>query len=310
MKSRNVYTSNITSISEHKVLRLQLKGSQTWFSLIPTYGGALNEYVVNGKPICLGVLSEKEMQSQTEQAYSGAQLFPYPNRVNNATYHYNGQSYGLPKNDTPLPHALHGLVYNQSFTVESIDHKNGVIKTNYRYKKNHPGFPFEAHIENTFKLQHDALTITTCVENIGQQEFPLGHGWHPYFKVDDIVDDCSLQIFGNEHFPVNENLIPYGSVETIEDFLELKNIGTKNLNHCFKLKTDKDIKAILKTHTYNVIMELKGYDYLQIYTPPDRKNIAIEPQTCAPNAFNNQIGLLYLKPKKKIELKFKIKICT
>jgi aldose 1-epimerase len=37
-----------------------------------------------------------------------------------------------------------------------------------------------------------------------------------------------------------------------------------------------------------------------LYTPPDRKSIAIENLSGAPNAFNNKIGLHYVKPQEDI----------
>jgi aldose 1-epimerase len=40
----------------------------------------------------------------------------------------------------------------------------------------------------------------------------------------------------------------------------------------------------------------KQYPYLQIYTPPHRKSIAIENLTSAPDSFNNGIGLLIIEP--------------
>jgi aldose 1-epimerase len=40
----------------------------------------------------------------------------------------------------------------------------------------------------------------------------------------------------------------------------------------------------------------KSYPYLQIYTPEDRKSIAIENLSSAPDAFNNGMGLLVLEP--------------
>jgi len=55
-----------------------------------------------------------------------------------------------------------------------------------------------------------------------------------------------------------------------------------------------------KTNTagYRICQETGKYKYnfLQVYTPPHRKSIAIEPMTCAPNAFNNEQGLIILAP--------------
>ena len=45
----------------------------------------------------------------------------------------------------------------------------------------------------------------------------------------------------------------------------------------------------------------KHYPYLQIYTPPHRKSIAIENLTSAPDSFNNGIGLLVIEPNHTLE---------
>ena len=38
-----------------------------------------------------------------------------------------------------------------------------------------------------------------------------------------------------------------------------------------------------------------GFNYLQLYIPPDRSSIAIEPMTCSVDAFNNGDGLIILE---------------
>jgi aldose 1-epimerase len=40
----------------------------------------------------------------------------------------------------------------------------------------------------------------------------------------------------------------------------------------------------------------ESYPYLQIYTPPHRKSIAIENLSSAPDSFNNELGFKTLMP--------------
>ena len=51
-----------------------------------------------------------------------------------------------------------------------------------------------------------------------------------------------------------------------------------------------------------------AYRYLQVYTPPGRESIAIEPMTCAPNAFNNGMGLIRLDPGEAFTASFGISL--
>ena len=60
-----------------------------------------------------------------------------------------------------------------------------------------------------------------------------------------------------------------------------------------KIKLSYAGKSITVKPTHN-------YPYLQLYTPDDRKSIAIENLSGAPNAFNNKIGLHIVKPQDKI----------
>jgi aldose 1-epimerase len=39
------------------------------------------------------------------------------------------------------------------------------------------------------------------------------------------------------------------------------------------------------------------YNYLQVFIPPNRRSIAVEPMTCAADALNNRTGLMVLEPQ-------------
>ena len=47
-------------------------------------------------------------------------------------------------------------------------------------------------------------------------------------------------------------------------------------------------------------MFLKKWNFLQVFTPPHRQSIALEPMTCNIDAFNNQDGLKMLAPKETL----------
>jgi aldose 1-epimerase len=76
------------------------------------------------------------------------------------------------------------------------------------------------------------------------------------------------------------------------------------LDNCFLLdqRSETQHKCTLKNETVTLtIAPDKHYPYLQIYTPPHRKSIAIENLTSAPDSFNNGIGLLIIEPKHTLE---------
>jgi aldose 1-epimerase len=51
-----------------------------------------------------------------------------------------------------------------------------------------------------------------------------------------------------------------------------------------------------KTQIQLSIITDTSYPYLQVYTPPHRKSIAIENLSSPPDSFNNGMGLIIAKP--------------
>ena len=58
----------------------------------------------------------------------------------------------------------------------------------------------------------------------------------------------------------------------------------------------EDSKVVLDTASYNCEISTDFGEYLQVFTPPNRKSVAIEPMSCPGNAFNSGLGLQYLSP--------------
>ena len=85
------------------------------------------------------------------------------------------------------------------------------------------------------------------------------------------------------------------------DFREARPIGTTRLDHCFTgLERDEDGRARV-TVDRTTLWADESYPYLMIFTGdglPDveRRSLAVEPMTCAPNAFVSGDGLILLEP--------------
>jgi aldose 1-epimerase len=78
----------------------------------------------------------------------------------------------------------------------------------------------------------------------------------------------------------------------------LKNIS---LDNCFELSFDEPLPHCTLSDTRLglalYIYPERSYPYLQVYTPEHRKSIAIENLSSAPDAFNNNMGLIELGPE-------------
>lgn len=224
---------------------------------------------------------------------AGAILFPFANRIKGGAYNFKGETYQLECNEPDADNAIHGLVFNKTFSLDIIDEKADRAKVRLSYTEKHPpeGFPFKYDIEVTYTLNESELILKVNVRNIGESPFPFNLGWHPYFCVDDF--DTSFLAF-NSHKQVifNDDMIALGIAEAvIPNPYSLKD---KTLDDCFLL-LDKTVEFY--TNRYKISIEGKPKsNYLQIYAPPGEKRLAIEPMTGISDSFNHKRGIHILKP--------------
>jgi aldose 1-epimerase len=302
----------------------KLSDSKTgeYASVIPHLGGSINELVLNHKgkliPVIDGYSSSEDADKNLGSSFKGSNLFPYPNRIADAKFIFEGDELHLPMNFPQEKNAIHGLIYNQEFEV--IDQENGEIgcKLILRYlpKEQVKGYPFNYLLEITFRLTaENGFECSTKISNLNDQKIPLGHGWHPYFISGNVVvNDLLLEFPADKILEVDKRGIPTGKTENYSKFNQLHKIEKTELDSCFLLEASDqpaEILIINKALDFGyLIWQERGinkYNYLQIYTPPTRKSIAIEPMTCAPNAFNNEKGLIVLAPLERISISWGVK---
>ncbi len=130
---------------------------------------------------------------------------------------------------------------------------------------------------------------------------PLADGWHPYFKLGESIDDCLLQFNSETMVQFDESLIPTGKKLIDRRFYRSCLIKDIQLDNCFELNNYEDQPRCFLSKS-NITLAIEpdaSYPYLQVYTPPHRKSIAIENLSGAPDAFNNGMGLIILHPQEK-----------
>lgn len=283
-------------------------------SVIPEFGANLHAATLchSGQSVAV-IDGDPDAQTlQANQWYKSANLLPFPNRINDGAYLFNGKQYQLPLNFPQQRHAIHGLVYNMPFTLLSsnLQEQFAAVSFKLHFDGQIPGypFPFEATITYQLTATH-SVTCTVRVVNTGLNAMPFAAGWHPYFTFDNNdIADLQLCLPPNlQELLTNERQIPTGAVMPYPHFTTLTPIGNTVLDTCFKLPdaaTTPQAETVLYCPQKKLALHVwqqttKGkYAYIQIFTPPNRKSVAVEPMTAAPNAFNNSMGLLVLAPGK------------
>src|SRR5215212_3196771 len=112
--------------------------------------------------------------------WPGAVLLPWPNRVRNGRWTWQGRDLQLPVTSPEAPNAIHGLLGWQPWTILTASADVATVGT---VIEPHTGYPFRLAAALDYSLTPGRLTVTTRVRNLGAEPAPFGAGFHPYFSV-------------------------------------------------------------------------------------------------------------------------------
>ena len=287
--------------------------------ILPACSAMLNEFVAtqNDQPVNVidSYHSDHEFKNSLEEkGFMGCKLSPFACRMGNARYSF-GEKENFIEKSLPAQHALHGLLYDKAFIIiaETANEHHASVTVKYEYRAEDPGYPFSYDCTVTWQLEsgNKLTAITECV-NKDEGLIPMQDGWHPYFKLSDSIDDLHLEFQSKEIVEFSSELLPTGQLSKYTKFSTIEKIGDTILDNCFTLDTQEcQPLCVLKNKEKNIEVQFfpdESYSYLQIYTPPHRRSIAIENLSGAPDAFNNGMGLITLEPGQSALFKTSYKI--
>jgi aldose 1-epimerase len=192
-------------------------------------------------------------------------------------------------------------------SVRSRSDKEAVLE--YRGGGDWPGYPFGLSVTARYELLPGRFRLTLTAGNHGNGPLPVSLGWHPYFTLPGVprVDLLRLRLPAERYVRVDEKLIPTGELPPVEgtpwDFTTPRAIGSGELDLGFPLKGEKIVLSTpgersLGGNVRTLAIEVSGaFRYCQLFVPPERSSVAVEPLTAATDAFNNpELGLAVLEP--------------
>ena len=240
-------------------------------------------------------------------AFNGAVLAPWPNRVRDGRYTWDGTTYQVDINDLTRHNALHGLVFAEPWTVVSQSDDAVSLGLDVPVQ---PGWPFRLHLVTTYSVGTDGLVIEVIAQNTGEEALPYGVGFHPWLATGGAdIDDCTIQVDGDTHIVVDDRLLPVGS-EPVEgtpyDLRTPTSLAGLDLDDAWEDATfDADGRSWGRFgcpdgRTVAVWMEAPlvcwqvcSGDHVAALT---RVGLAVEPMTCVAEAFNTGDHLIVLAP--------------
>ena len=236
--------------------------------------------------------------------FQGAKLSPFVCRMRDGKYTFRNEKHHVEKYYLKQD-AIHGLIFDKHFNIKEkgATEAYAFVTLAYEYRLEDKGFPFVYNTEVTYRLEsNNYLSVTTLVTNESSHDMPLSDGWHPYFHLGDTINTLDIQFRSTHKVVFDERLLPTGTYEPYTRFNEFQSLGNTQLDNCFVLSNDFSQPAcILRDAKANVQLSIipeASYPYLQVYTPDNRRGIAIENLSSPPDAFNNAMNLIILKPGK------------
>ncbi|WP_111682285.1 aldose 1-epimerase [Winogradskyella tangerina] len=252
------------------------------------------------------IISDLETTSYSEN-FAAAILFPFANRIKDGMYSFKNNHYELPRNEGLNQNAIHGLVYDQLFSIGKREEKesHGLVALSYENQEFASGFPFRYLIEFTYVLSDFGLKLKFNIKNVGENTFPFTLGWHPYFKSTKISESY-LKFHAINKFVVDDRGIVTGK-SILNEALKLQ-LGDVVLDDVYEVSSNM---AEFVTPMYKVKIQTVGDDnYLQIFTPKESNAIAIEPMVGISDSFNHKIGLKELAPNKNYQKEWSLAITS
>jgi aldose 1-epimerase len=266
-------------------------------------GAAVREFRVGERDVF-----QSYAESALSAGFHGAVLLPWPNRLADGRYEFDGEHYQLPVSEPARMTALHGLSPWRPWSLVAQEPDRLVLTLALLPS---PGYPFFLDTTVEYRLGQHGLEVRTTSRNVGDRACPYALGFHPWLSSGDAtIDECTLTLDVTHRFVTDDRLLPVGEEEvagTPYDFREPRRLGSLVLDDAFTgVGRTADglawVKLAAPDGVTAAIWMDESCDYWQLCTgdmlPPQqaRRSVAVEPMTAAPNAFVTGRGLRRLEP--------------
>jgi aldose 1-epimerase len=237
----------------------------------------------------------------------GQLLMPWPNRIRDGRYSFDGRDLQLGLSEAARGNASHGLVRWAAWSLEELS--VGSVSLTYRLMAQ-SGYPWTVDLHVLYDVSADGLTVTQTATNLSPVRAPFASGAHPYLTLGGTpVDEWELTLPASTRLVTDDRMIPVGEEgvgDTAYDFRVSRPVRDTVLDHAFG-DLDRDETGVA---TVTVRHPASGeaaalwmddlHPWIQVFTaeldPVPRHALAVEPMTSPPNAFASGRDVVVLSP--------------
>jgi aldose 1-epimerase len=253
-------------------------------------GGGARSWTVDGSELLASFAS-----GTRDAAFAGKPLMPWPNRLRDGRYVFEGAEHRVAITEPETSTALHGLTLSSRWRASRTSAHGITLSHQLRGRE---GYPFALDLAVGYELDSAGVVVTLRATNAGPGRAPFGAGLHPYLR---LTGDITLQVPANTRVPIDDRLLPTGPPTPLSgtelDFRHARRLGDQRLDTCFG-DLDRGAAGVASLTLAGprrlVVWMDDAFHFVQVFTADGA--IAVEPMTCAPDAFNTGDGLLVLEP--------------
>lgn len=235
----------------------------------------------------------------------GGVLVPWPNRLRGGQYSFDGADLQFALTEPTAGNAIHGLGRWERWSVRRQDAASVTLGLDLVPQT---GWPFELTVEIGYSLDAvEGLRVDATAHNHGNTRAPFGAGFHPYLACgSDGLAGVEVTVPADTRLLVDSAQIPVGAEPvdgTPHDLRAGRPLGELRMDDCFTDLHHTGGRTVAKVRTATGGADVwcdESFSHLQAFTvdafPGGGSGVALEPMTCAPDAFNSGAGLLVLAP--------------
>jgi aldose 1-epimerase len=233
------------------------------------------------------------------EGFGGAVSENDPGRIGNARFTFGGREYHVPVNEPARGNSIHGFACENPFrtTRRGPYFISGILDST-----EHPEiasmWPWPFRLELDYEVGN-GLRLRARVTNTGDKTMPFGFGAHPYFHAPlnpaGTRDAMMIQLDADARWPLDARFVPTGVAEALAGKYELRApraLVSLTYDDAFRMVNSNDpAKARARLIdpagriAIDVLADAAFRDFV-VYAPGDSPVVALEPYTCAPDAFN------------------------
>lgn len=285
--------------------QVRLRGGETFDLLAtpeqPAFGGA------------------DDFNGNVSFSLGGAILLPYANRIRGRPVEGRqietqvlGKTVRLPMNwggkaPGAEQYAMHGLMLDTPFEVTAREQAR--VRARLRAGDFGGQWLSSSDVQVEYRLTASALELVVEVTNAGSEPLPMGIGWHPWFSLPSRDRSrARLRVPARVRACVNnyDEVLPTGEVEAVAgtpyDFSQARPLKDLYLDDCFTDLTGQTAEVIDLAGGLGLrISGAAPVSAFQVYAPPDRPIVVVEPQFNLADPFGAEwkgrdTGMVVLQP--------------